>query len=64
MKTKKNINRRGRGRPTCCAKLIENIVKYASQDGKIHKLPLKRSSLAEAKRVMRQAEPDFNWIIA
>jgi hypothetical protein len=65
MKSKKKINRHGRGqRPTCCAKLIEGTVRYVDQSGKIQRVSLQKDTLEEAHRVMRQLVPDAEWIIA
>ena len=67
MKAKRNSQaKRGRenNRPTCCAKLIEKTVRYADQSGKIRKIPLKTSTLAEARQVMNLLEPGYEWIIA
>ena len=56
MKSKKKM--------TCAAKLVDNTVQYCEQSGKIKRLPLKKSTLNEARRVLRQAMPNINWIIA
>ena len=54
---------RGVRRHICCAKLIENEVRYADQNGTVQRIPLATGSHAKACRVLAILVPDVDWLV-